>query len=86
MLTSDHTLFQSSVRLSLTEECFLMSTQISYLLALQRDTSALPHVVQTQSSKYIVTEVRYLFPIRPTESSSAFGRNGQGSNPCKDAF
>ena len=86
-------------RFSLTEECFLMSTQISYLFASQRDTSAPPHIIQTLLRKYVVTEVSNMFfDLRPRSTlclmqwanravqSLAVGRNSQGSNPCMDAF
>ena len=40
-----------------------MSTQISYLLTLQKDISALPHIVQTQQRKYVVIEVSNVFEL-----------------------
>ena len=102
MLTSVHTLFQSLVRLLLAEEFFLMSTQIPTCwlcreTLLLSSTSLKGH--RTQPRKYVVTEdsnicfevgfgFSYVWRSGPTVQYEfeLFGLNGQGSNPCKDAF
>ena len=64
MLTSVHTLFQSLVRLHLTEEFFLMSTQIPTCWLCKETlqlSSTLLKGLRTQPRKYVVTEESNIF-------------------------
>ena len=85
MLTSVHTLYQSLVRLLLTEECFLMSTQ-KPTCWLCKETLLLSSTslkgLRTQPRKYVVTADSNIF-LRCPSDSAICGAVGQ---PCNMSF